>query len=167
MSIIGKMKANNAFTLIEILMVVIVIGIFLGLAAPNFSKGYSRFQLDHTADDLLTASRWAQAMAIGQERIYALSITGDHRSYGLVRAKSNDGTIDDTNDPDNFEPVNGPLGRMHQLPEPLRLDPQKDLIEFHPDGTIDPAVIQLSSSEQKITLSSIEMRGMMTKVDNE
>ena len=50
---------------------------------------------------------------------------------------------------------------------PYALIPQKDLIEFHPDGTIDPAVIQLSSSEQKITLSSIEMRGMMTKVDNE
>ena len=80
------MKANKAFTLVEILLVVIIIGIVLALAAPNFSKGYSRFQLNKTADDLLSVSRWAQAMAIGQERVFALSFSNDRRSYGLVRA---------------------------------------------------------------------------------
>src|ERR1700685_1847037 len=116
MSTIGKMKANNAFTLIEMLLVVIIIGIILALAAPNFSKGYSRFQLNKTADDLLNCSRWAQAMAIGQGRIYALSFSNDRRSYNLTRAKlvlenevieNTDGTADQK----SFEPVNGALGR--------------------------------------------------------
>jgi prepilin-type N-terminal cleavage/methylation domain-containing protein len=158
------MKANNAFTLIEIMLVVIIIGIVLAMAAPNFSKGYSRFQLKSTADDLLSVSRWAQAMAIGQERIYALSFSSDHRSYKLMRVKS-----DDENDvqEDSFEPVNGTLGRMHTIPDTIRLDTQDERIEFYPDGTIDPATIQLDSPDQKTVLSSTEVLGMMTKVNDE
>jgi len=163
MLIIGKMKVNNAFTLVEIMLVIIITGIILALAAPNFSKGYSRFQLRQTADDLLTVSRWAQAMAIGQERIYALSLTSDHRSYMLVRVKSDDENLTQ----DNFEPVNGALGRKHTIPDTIRLNTQVDRIEFYPDGTIDPAIIRLASPDQKTVLSSTEVRGMMTKVSDE
>jgi len=169
MSTIGGTKQNNGFTLIEILLVIIIIGIVLGLAVPNFSKGYSRFQLDKTADDLLECSRWAQAMAIGQERAYALSFSEDHRSYGLVRAKINDeinGQINEDLDQDSFEPVKGALGRMHTIPATVTLDAQ-DRIEFYPDGTIDQATIELTSSDKQIELSSTEVRGMMTKVNNE
>ena len=169
MSTIGGTKQNNGFTLIEILLVIIIIGIVLGLAVPNFSKGYSRFQLDKTADDLLECSRWAQAMAIGQERAYALSFSEDHRSYGLVRAKINDeinGQINEDLDQDSFEPVKGALGRMHTIPAAVTLDAQ-DRIEFYPDGTIDQATIELTSSDKQIELSSSEVRGMMTKVNNE
>ncbi len=163
MSTIGKTKANNAFTLVEILLVVVIIGIVLALAAPNFSKGYSRFQLNKTADDLLSVSRWAKAMAIGQERIYALSFSNDRRSYGLARVKINE----ETDNQDSFEPVNGALGRMHPIPDVIRLDTQGDRIKFYPDGTIDPATIQLASPDQKTVLTSSQVRGMMTKADNE
>ena len=160
---IGESKANNAFTLVEILLVIIIIGIVLALAAPNFSKGYSRFQLNRTADDLLNVSRWAQAMAIGQQRTYALSLAGDHRSYQIMMVKAND----EGNDQDTFEPVHGALGRMHSIPETIRLDTRDEHIGFYPDGTIDPATIQLTASNQKETLSSTEVRGMMTKVNSE
>ena len=168
---IGETKLNKAFTLIEILLVVIIVGIVLGLAAPNFSSGYSHFQLNKTADDLLSVSRWAQAMAVGQERTYALSFSDDRHSYILVRTKiplQNEGTgnIDDSNDQDTFEPVNGTLGRMHTIPDTIHLDTQ-DRIEFYPDGTIDSATIELASSDQQITISSAKVRGMMTKVGHE
>jgi prepilin-type N-terminal cleavage/methylation domain-containing protein len=188
---IGEAKANNAlsfvktsekshrnfgeggFTLVEILLVIIIIGIISALAAPNFSKGYSGFQLNQTTDDLLNISRWAQAMAIGQERTYALSFSPDRRSYGLVRAKITEGA-DDQN---SFEPINGSLGQMHTIPDAIRLlvtqpkDSQGtgdiDRIQFYPDGTIDPETIQLSSHDQKTVLSSTQVRGMMTKVSDE
>jgi prepilin-type N-terminal cleavage/methylation domain-containing protein len=172
---IGETKRNNAFTLIEILLVLVVVGIILALALPNFSKGYSRFQLNKTADDLLSISRWAQAMAIGQERIYALSFSNDRSSYGLVReVAANEETMPDQN---NFEPVNGALGRMHAVPDAIHLVVTQpydskgtgniDRIEFYPDGTIDSATIELISPKERTTLSSTEVRGMMTKVDRE
>ena len=163
MSIIGKTKVNKAFTLVEILLVIVVIGIILGLALPNFSNGYSRLQLNKTADDLLSISRWAQAMAISQERIYALSFSGDRHSYKLIRTKLNEGE----DDQDSFEPVQGSLGRMHKVPDAIVLSIQEDRIEFYPDGNISSASIGLMSAEQKITLSSSEVRGMMMKVNDD
>lgn len=160
---IGEVKGNRAFSLIEILLVIVIAGVVLALAAPNFSKGYSRLQLDQTADDLLRVSRWAQAMAIGQGRTYALFFERDRRSYRLVRVKSED----ESGGQDDFEPVKGSLGRMHQVPEAIRLDSLDDHIEFYPDGTIGEAAISLSSSDKKIELSSAPVRGMITKVESE
>lgn len=167
------MKKNKAFTLIEILLVVVIFGIILALAVPNFSQSYSRFQLNKTADDLLGVSRWAQAMAIGQESTYALAFSDDYRSYNLVRATVND----QTGNVDDFKPVPGSLGRMHAVPDDLQLTltvvsesqatGDMDRIEFHPDGTIDQALIQLESPKGNITLSSKEIRGMMIKVNND
>jgi len=163
MSTTGKPRASKAFTLIEIMLVVIILGIILAIAAPSFSRGYARIQLNETADDILMVSRWAQAMAIGQERIYALNLAHDHRSYNLMRFK-NDVKTDDQ---DVFEPVKGTLGRMHKIPDPVGLVTDSDQIEFYPDGTIDQAKIELSLEDKKIELSTVEVRGMMTKVNNE
>jgi len=154
------MKASNAFTLIEILLAVIIIGIISALAAPNLSNGYARFELNKTADDLLNCSRWAQAMAIGQQRIYAISFSHDRHSYNLARNT-------DPDDQESFTPVNGSLGRKHPIPETISLDTQTDMIEYYPDGTIDAAEIQLSCPRQKIILSSALVRGMMMKEENE
>jgi len=171
MSRTGGTKLSKAFTLVEILLVIIIIGIVFALAVPNFSKGYSRFELTKTADDLLSVSRWAQAMAIGQQRIYALIISADHRSYGLVRERSDDGIngqiAEDAGGQDKFEPVKGTLGKMHTVPDKVTLDPLNDRITFYPDGTIDPSAIRLASSGKQIELSSTAVRGMMTKVSDE
>ena len=156
------MKADRAFTLIEILLVVIIIGIVLALSAPNFSKGYARFELNKTADDIMSISRWAQAMAIGQERPYALFFGSDHRSYTLERAKSQE-----EDGPESFEPLPGSLGRKHLLPAAVELDIGAERLEFYSDGTIDPAVIQLACPQEKIVLSTKQVRGMMTKGDQE
>jgi len=163
-SLVGKTKKSNAFTLIEILLVVIIFGIVLSLAAPNFSKGYNRLQLNKTADDLLSMSRWAQAMAIGQRRIYALNFSNDRNSYSLERGNA---PITNGIEEISFAPVKGALGRMRTIPEAITLKTQEDRIEFYPDGTIDSATIELASNNQKIELSSAQVRGMMTKVDNE
>ncbi len=160
---IGAPKANSGLTLVELLLVIIVLGIVLALSAPNFSKGYAHFQLNQTADDLLHISRWAQAMAIGQQRAYALRFAEDGRAYKLMRAK--EGQAED--EEDSFEPVNGSLGRPHPVPEAVRVDVQPSSIQFHPDGTIDPASIVLDSSAFKTTLSSSTVRGMMIKEDHE
>ena len=40
---IGETKVNNAFTLVEILLVIIIVGIVLALAARIFQKGIHVF----------------------------------------------------------------------------------------------------------------------------
>lgn len=152
---------NKAFTLLEILLVIIVIGVILGLAAPNFTKGFSRFELDETSEDILSTSRWAQAMAISQQRIYALAFTEDRRSYNLVLAK----TDADTGAQDGYEPLKSSLGRLHKISDSIKLRSELNYIQFYPDGTMDETTIELSSLDKKLTLSTTAVRGMMTKVN--
>ena len=173
MSIIGKMKPNNAFTLIEIMLVIIIIGITAAVAFPNFSKNFGRLQIQKTADDLLGLSRWAQAMAIGQKRAYVLSFADDRGSYSLKREIMSD----NPDDKGHMEPVNGSLGRPHHVPESIHLGMKLDFslsdkenansIEFYPDGTIDKAEIQMQGPSEKIILSTAKVRGMMVKVGDE
>lgn len=159
---IGVTKASKGFSLIELSLVIIIIGIALALAVPNFSKGYDRFLLNNTADDLLRMSRWAQAMAIGQGRIYALFFSHGQHAYAIRRARTNE-----MDDQDSFEPVKGMIGHEHELALGIELDSGLNQIDFYPDGTIDPTKIQLKTSAQTIILSTAEVRGMMTKVNDE
>ena len=160
---IGKKKASKAFTLIEILLVIVITGIIGVLAVPSFSQGYARFQLKKTTDDLLGSSRWAQAMAMGQARVYALSFSPDHRSYALQRAFAED----DIENQGRFEAVRGSLGRRHAIPNGLKLRTKSDRVVFYPDGTIDPASIELDALRQKTVISSAVIRGMMIRTDEE
>ncbi len=165
-----KNKNNSAFSLIEILVVVIIVGIVVALAAPNFTKSYSRFQLHKTADDLLNISRWAQAMAMGRQRIYALAFSDENHAYRIECSTLNEesNTEADSGEETVFEPVNGLLGRKHVIPAGVSLDMQQEHIAFYPDGTMDPVNIQLNSAEQQIELSTSDVRGMMTKkVENQ
>ena len=160
--IIGKAKVNNAFTLIEIILVLVITAVILAMALPNFSRSYSQFQLRQSVDDLLVTSRWAQAMAMGQRRVYALSFAQDRRSYRLLLSD-----LDESGQQKDFQQISGQIGRMHLVPPDIHLNVQADRIQFYSDGTIDPATVELASSRGKKTLSSAVVRGLLTVVDDE
>ena len=54
----------RGFTLVEILLVVMLIGLAAGLAVPNFSGSFSSLQLRETAENLGYLMRYAQSRAI-------------------------------------------------------------------------------------------------------
>ncbi len=159
---IGKTEPNNAFTLIEILLVIIIAAVVLAMALPNFSQGYRQFQLKKMSDDLISVARWAQAMAMGQHRIYALFFSNDRRSYVMMRAPQ-----DDDGQKGDFQQISGSLGRRRIIPADIHLNVQQDGIRFYPDGTIEGVTIKLTSFQQKTVLSSAVVRGVLTVVDNE
>jgi len=147
------------FTLLEMLLVIVVLGIVIALASPNFSKGFARIQLNKTTDDILSSCRWAQAMAMAQQHIYALSFTPDKRSYHLTQLRD----TGDESDEDDYQPVKGTLGRLHFFPDAVRLNTDQLRIDFYTDGTIDPATFELNTPEDKAALTSTKIRGMMIK----
>lgn len=153
-------RPHIGFTLVELIVSLVVLAVVLGLALPNFSSGFGGFQLQHCADDLKTGARWAQAMAMGQRRVYVLNFAADRKSYRIMRVAP-----ESTEKEEKLEAVRSSAGRSSRIPSGVQVNVKEDRLRFYPDGTIDPAVIELVSGPKKLMLSSAAMRGQLVMID--
>jgi len=64
MNRIEKKSLNQGFTLVELLVTVIVAGVLLSIAAPNFSDAMRNGQIAVTTNDLMSSLRIARSEAI-------------------------------------------------------------------------------------------------------
>ena len=71
------MNNNKAFTLIEMLLVLIILSVIVGLTVPNFGKSVNTFELKKTANDIVYLVRWAQSRAINENVNYQLAFLND------------------------------------------------------------------------------------------
>lgn len=63
-----KFNSNNSgFTLLEISLVVVLLGIALGIAIPSLQKPYARYQLQVTARQLVSDIRYLEQTAQSRE----------------------------------------------------------------------------------------------------
>ena len=63
-----KFNSNNSgFTLLEISLIVVLLGIALGIAIPSLQKPYARYQLQVTARQLVSDIRYLEQTAQSKE----------------------------------------------------------------------------------------------------
>lgn len=80
-----RLKTDAGFTLIELIMVIVVIGILSVTALPKFIDS-SVFQARGFADQVLATLRYAQKSAIAQHRLVCVSLSASANSITLTRA---------------------------------------------------------------------------------
>ena len=131
--------ASRAFTLIELLAVLLIMALVAGLTLPNLSLRADRVVLA-AAQDL------AATFAFTRQRAVATAVP--HRVViDLDRA-----------DALEYRPLPGPFGRPERLREPVRIDSVETLaagalregqvaIVFEADGPADPALIVLANED--------------------
>ena len=76
------LTGKRAFTLIEMLLVIIIIGIISAIAAPQFAKSMRGNRLRSAARSVVGAGRYARSMAVIHQR--PMVITFDLESSTLV-----------------------------------------------------------------------------------
>ena len=157
-------KKTGAFTLIEILLVVVIMAVIAVLAVPNFSRTYAGIELRKAADDLAYRMRYAQSYAITKNTRARLEFDPLFTQYwltrptGSLREQSEDEAAQDA-----FERLTGRLGQSISLPRDVRLsfedgDPS---LFFYPDGTIDKRRISLCRGEDCVFVSTQKQRGQV------
>jgi prepilin-type N-terminal cleavage/methylation domain-containing protein len=92
--IIGNRKmTNNAtvkprplgragFSLIEIAIVVLIIGLVLGIAVPSFRGFTERARVDGTLEELVMDIQYARSLAVSKNRSYQIQFAGN--SYQII-----------------------------------------------------------------------------------
>lgn len=153
----------KSFSLIELLLVVVILGVIAGLAIPNFSQAYTNLQLQETAKNIAYLMRYAQSQAIIRQKVFRLDFDEPNQKYRLRQrtAERKD------NDPgDSFERISGPNGRTFGMPDELILEIPRPFVEFYPNGDIDKVRIYLSNAREKyFTISTQEQMGYVLLFD--
>lgn len=144
----GPIRAGQnarAFTLLELLLVMVILAIAALVAAPALSTFGKGRGAGNCAEQIVSLTRWARTQAITRGVTYRFNLDPSSRTYWLSTVADN-GTV---------APLNEEFGRVFTAPDGITLDwnapMQQDgqYIQFRPTGRTDPATIRVTDSRGK------------------
>jgi type II secretion system protein H len=149
----AKAGRPQAFTLIELILVMALLTVVIGLAAPSLSRFFRGRALDTEAGRFLALTRYGQSRAVSSGLPMVLWIDRTEGEYGLREAEGfgpDAGQVRirstrDTNEQEDRKPME------YQLAKDLSFDIDRDeritnglaAISFSPDGSIDETSLKL------------------------
>jgi Tfp pilus assembly protein FimT len=128
-----------AFTLIELILVMVVITIALGLVTASLGRWSQGSKLKNAAEQIIATAGWARSQAISTANVYRLEIDA---SSGICR-------VTYAQDGSQRAPT-GEFGKELTMPTDFRLDLRTggstgSTIEFYPNGRTTVATIRVTS----------------------
>lgn len=151
---IWKAGASNkaGFTLIELAMVIVVIGIVVALAVPRFGGVFERQQMRRTINAIRGYARYLQAFAAVEKCVYRLTVDLDQRVLSTAAVATGGCAGTGRKLPDFVFPPT-----VHILdvvtPEGEKVAEGQVSTHFFPTGYAQPSVIHLSGIHaEKFTL---------------
>ncbi|MDD4909294.1 MAG: prepilin-type N-terminal cleavage/methylation domain-containing protein [Candidatus Omnitrophica bacterium] len=147
---------NKAFTLLELIIVIVILGIIFSISTPRFRATYTTIQLRNTAQGVINLSRLIRQQAILKRAVYKIEFKqmpadSNDKSYFSVFHK--DGSSGEfIADTDRLAKVETPKGIKIEMSKPA---------QFYSDGTMDMGgtEIYLKSDVKKITLKPSNTNG--------
>ena len=148
--------SRKAFSLIELLVVVILIALLAGLAMPNLIKGRTYLELKQTAKDIAYMMQYAQQRSVLDNREYQIQFDSSAKQYWLmVEVPIDDAVVQEK----EFKRFTGRIGKISAIPLSVALKTEKKIVCFYPNGLMDKIQIDLTDQKNKIVVSTKEQRG--------
>ncbi len=150
-----KMSPISGFTLIEILLVAVLLGVCAGLVLPNFSQTYKGVLLKNSVSDLAYLMRYAQSRAISMDRQLRLEFTQDFKGYSLTEE------ISSVADEPEFGRIKNHFGRTILIPAEVQVLSQVPLVHFFSDGHMDKVDISFCQEKKCYIVTTKKRRGQV------
>lgn len=148
---------EKGFTLIELMVVVIIMGVVAAFSVPNFLRSLPTTRLNGSADDLRGKLMLARVRAIGEGVPYIARFTANGTSYTIVKDLNANGTID------NGEPT-----ATHSYETGVSNDQipagNPSVVIFSPRGEATvPGGVRLTNSRNEKSLVDVVTSGSVIK----
>lgn len=153
----GSVRRPAAFTVIELILVVLILSILSGLTLPHFSRTRENFALKQQTQDLAHVMRYAQSRAVTKGKEMRLAFSPDFSSYQLTEeVEGMEGAQEAER---SFEAIAGRWGRVFPLPASIKIESEEMDIRFYADGSMDKRRISICRADQCSAISTKEQRG--------
>lgn len=162
-------RERAGFTLMELVIVVVIVGMMLGAVVPLFGGSFRTLRANGAVKELLNALKFAQESAITSGVEHRVYFAPDDNVYWVLRKKASIPTsASELLAPMEFEPVADQLGTKQALPRGIRLakvdaieddERDADYVAFYPDGGGSIAKIEVENEFGPET--TIETRGRL------
>lgn len=144
-----RTKRRRAFTLLELIVVLALIGILAGVIVPRMGSSISRRELDAAASRFAQTARTVRALAVSKGELCALAINLDEGHYSVAVADAQ-GTRS------GWRPLQmswlkaqrwprSVTVASYRTPEGRRLATGTQYLKFNPDGTSSGVALQLAA----------------------
>jgi len=130
----GNRADADGFTLLELLVVLVILGLTVALAVPMFSRAIPGVEAKAAARDVAAMLRTAHSLAIAGNREITVAVDLDRRTVDLAGTRS--------------QTIAAGVGiGLYTAAEEL-IDRGAGRIRFYPDGTSTGGGVRLSAGER-------------------
>jgi prepilin-type N-terminal cleavage/methylation domain-containing protein len=142
-------KGRRAFTLLELIVVMALIGTLMALAAPTMRGFLASRQTADGALSMLALTQWCRSEAISQGRRTRLNLDSEGRTAFVTVDKAG-----------NFVAPEAEAGRQVPLPDgahaAIRVGPSggapSTFVQFYPNGRSDATTIEITGKQGDLYL---------------
>lgn len=148
----------KAFTLAEMLLIMVLLSMAAALSLPNLGKVYNQLQLQNAVNHLTYTMRYAQSRAITQNKKVRLLFENSFKKYQLLEMPSH--AVDQ-----EYKSITGRWGKPIKLEKGISINSANASIDFLPTGEIEKADILLCHIKNCMIISTQQERGQVKTLD--
>src|SRR3989337_1392611 len=93
MTMLRKLRNKSGFTLIELVITAVVLGIIAAMALPDFFRAMQKVKLNAATRDIISDLRWARSRSISSRTQVGLNFNFTSKTYQVFLDIDNPGNF--------------------------------------------------------------------------